>query len=367
MRKTSTQVALLVAAGMLTFVGCTAGDPAPTAASPSPTEAIGGFPLGSTIGVSATPWGAAQAELLGEGLAEAGFIPDVRYPSGDDAVAEQQAQIMAMIDEGARVIFVSPVDARRLSEQLEVAEAAGITIIGYNRLVHGTDAVDYVINFDGFQIGELQGQALLDGLAERAPGNTSWNIEIFSGSTDDSNSAQFLDGALSVLQPRIDDGTLVVVSGQTSTDLTSTASWDPENARKRMDTLLTDYYSGMVIDGVLAPNDSIASSIFSSCQEAGRPIPVITGQDSTPDAVTRIMAGEQYSTIYKDNRRLVAQAVTMVSALQAGIAPEINDTTQSYTGVIIVPAYLLDGVLVTADNAEEVYRDDPTLFPLTQP
>ena len=92
--------------------------------------------------------------------------------------------------------------------------------------------------YDNFKVPELQGQALLAGLkAKKSAG--PYNIELFSGSSDDANSKVFFDGAMSVLKPKIADGTLVVGSGQTDIKQTATAAWKAENAQSRMDALLT--------------------------------------------------------------------------------------------------------------------------------
>ncbi len=120
----------------------------------------------------------------------------------------------------------------------------------------------------------------------------------------------FFDGAMSVLQPKIDDGTLKVLSGQTEVAQTATQGWAAEEAQSRMDTLLSGFYQGDVpIDGVLAPNDNLARAIIESARAAGKALPVVTGQDSEVESVKSIMAGEQYMTIYKDTRALVAASI----------------------------------------------------------
>ncbi len=117
--------------------------------------------------------------------------------------------------------------------------------------------MDEYIAFDNFKVGELQGQALLQGLEERK-GEAPYNVELIAGSPDDANSTPFFEGAMSVLQPKIDDGTLVIPSGQTSFEQVATQGWKAENAQKRMDTVLSGSYSDKEIDGVLSPNDTLA-------------------------------------------------------------------------------------------------------------
>lgn len=225
--------------------------------------------------------------------------------------------------------------------------------------------MDYYVAFDNFKVGELQGQALLEGMKKKKP-NGPYTIELFSGSSDDNNSGVFFDGAMSVLQPEIDKGNVVVGSGQTQVTQTATDGWKAENAQRRMDSLLTSTYGSKTLDGVLSPNDTLARAIITSVKGAGKPIPVVTGQDSEVESVKSIMAGEQYSTINKDTRNLVKASIDMVKALQSGAAPQVNDTTSYNNGVKVVPAYLLPPVIVTKDNAAEAYANDPTLSALTK-
>jgi putative multiple sugar transport system substrate-binding protein len=225
--------------------------------------------------------------------------------------------------------------------------------------------VDYYVAYDNFKVGELQGQALLDGLKAKKP-NGPYNVELFAGSPDDANAKVFFDGAMSVLKPKIDDGTLKVLSGQTNFEQPVTQGWKAENAQRRADTLLTGSYSSASLDGVLSPNDTLARAVLTSVKAAGKPLPVVTGQDSEVESVKSIMAGEQYSTINKDTRKLVEHAITMVKDLQAGKQLEINDKDSYNNGVKTVPAFLLPPQIVTAENVKTAYVDDPVLGPITK-
>ena len=223
-----------------------------------------------------------------------------------------------MITNGAKVVIIGAVDGGQLAAQAKAAHDAGATVIAYDRLILNTPNVDYYVAYDNEKVGELQGQALLDGMKAKFPGKKKFNIELFSGSPDDANSAVFFNGAMKILQPKIDDGTLKVVSGQTDIKQTSTQGWLPANAQTRMDTLLAKNYGSTELNGVLSPNDTLARAIITSVKGAGKPVPTVTGQDSEAESVKSIMAGEQYSTINKDTRNLVKQAIDMVKDLQAG-------------------------------------------------
>ncbi len=273
MKKMLLTATAIVAVGAFALTGCSSERGGDTGADGG-DEAAAGFAADATIGVAlpdktSENWVLA-GDLFKKGLEKAGFKADVQYAPASNTVAEQQNQIQAMVTGGAKVIIIGAKDGKQLATQVEAARDAGVAVIAYDRLIENTEAVDYYVAFDNFEVGKLQGQALLDGLAERAGHEAPYNIELFSGSPDDANSAVFFNGAMEILQPKIDDGTLKVVSGQTEIAQTATEGWKAENAQRRMDSLLTSTYSSETLDGVLSPNDTLARAIITSVQGAAR-------------------------------------------------------------------------------------------------
>lgn len=366
-------IALVLA--LLPWGGGRPGDTPAPVGRPSVTAPVGlaagpgpGFAPNALIGVAlpqktSENWVLAQA-LFQNDLQAAGFKFDVQFANG--GVPEQENQIQTMVTKGARVLIVGAIDGSQLGAQLTEAKQAGATVIAYDRLLRNTAAVDYYLAYDNFKVGELQGQALLEGLAKRK-GPGPWNIELIAGSPDDANSQVFFDGAMSVLKPRIADGTLSVRSGQITFAQAATQGWKAENAQKRMDTILAGTYPSRDLQGILAPNDTLARAALTAAKAAGKQIPVVTGQDSEVESVKSILRGEQYSTINKDTTALVRHAILMVTDLQQGRAPEVNDTQSDYNGVKVVPAYLLVPRIVTLENVREAYANDPVLKDIVNP
>jgi putative multiple sugar transport system substrate-binding protein len=357
------KAAAIAAIAALALTACGRSDTA-TGGSTAGGEA---FPKDSLIGVAlpqktSENWVLAE-KLFNDGLKGAGFKPDVQFANG--GVSEQQNQISAMVTKGAKVIIVGAIDGAQLGTQLQQAKESGATIIAYDRLLLNTANVDYYVAYDNFKVGVLQGEALLEGMKANKP-EGPYNVELFAGSPDDANAKVFFDGAMSVLKPKIDDGTLKVLSGQTTFEQAVTQGWKAENAQRRADTLLTGSYGSETLDGVLSPNDTLARAVLTSVKAAGKPLPVITGQDSEVESVKSILAGEQYSTINKDTSKLVEHAITMVKDIQAGKTPEINDDKSYNNTVKVVPAYLLEPVIVTMENVKTAYVNDPVLGPLTK-
>jgi len=352
----------------LALAGCSqrAGTDTGTGASAS-SGAAAGFKAGSLIGVAlpqktSQNWEDAQ-RLFPEKLKAAGFESQVQF--ANSGVAEQQSQISALITRGAKVLIVGPIDGSQLGAQLAQAKAAGIPVISYDRMITNTADVNYLVTFQPDKVGELQGQSLLDGLQAKAGHPAPYNIELFAGSPDDNNARIFFEGAMKVLQPKIDDGTLKVVSGQTTFQQVATQGWDPKTAQNRMDSILTANYSGATLDGVLSPNDTIARSLITSIRNAGKPIPPMTGQDSDPESIKLIADGVQYSTVDKPTVKQVDASIAIVKELAAGKTVDVT-TGESDNGKTKIPTDFLEPALVTKDNAAQVYADDPVRGPIAK-
>lgn len=289
-----------------------------------------------------------------------GYDVDLRYAEND--VALQVEQVGDMIDDGVSLLVVGSIDGGALTEQLARAAAAGIPVLAYDRLIVGSPDVAYYATFDNFRVGVLQGTSLLRELGAvaadgtRVEGAGPFTIEMFAGSPDDNNATVFYEGAMSVLEPFLADGTLVVGSGEKELGRIGTPGWDAAVAQERMTALLAAHYAGGARpDGVLAPNDGIAGAVRAALADRGGARGVaLTGQDADVDGVRAVVAGEQSSTIYKDTRLLAELAVAMGHTILSGGEPETNDVTSYHNGVEVVPTMLLAPQLVTAADVDRV-------------
>ena len=250
-------------------------------------------------------------------LKERGYGTDLQY--AEDDIPNQLSQVENMVTKGAKVLVIAAIDGTTLSDVLKQAKAKGITVIAYDRLIRDTPNVDYYATFDNFQVGVLQAQSIEKGLGLKE-GKGPFNIELFGGSPDDNNAYFFYNGSMSVLQPYIDSGKLLVGSKQMGMDKVSTLRWDGATAQARMDNLLSAFYGKKRVDAVLSPYDGLSIGIISSLKGVGygsadQPMPVISGQDAEVPSIKAMLRGEQYSTIFKDTRDLAKVTVDMVDAV----------------------------------------------------
>ncbi|MDF2584919.1 MAG: chvE [Mycobacterium sp.] len=348
-------VGALAVLAALTSAGCGRPD--------APEAGGGGSERTGTVGIamptkSSERW-VADGDNIAAQFQKLGYQTDLQY--GDDVVQNQVSQIENMITKGVKALVIAPIDSSSLTDILQRAADADIPVVSYDRLIRGTENVDYYATFDNFKVGVLQATYIVDKLGVAA-GKGPFNIELFAGSPDDNNATFFFDGAMSVLQPHIDSGKLVVKSGQTSFDQVATLRWDGGLAQSRMDNLLSRAYTSGRVDAVLSPYDGMSLGIISALKSAGygtpaNPLPIVTGQDAELASVKSIIAGEQTQTVFKDTRELANAAVQMVDSLLSGGTPEVNDTTTYDNGIKVVPAFLLDPVSVDKTNYEKVLVD----------
>ena len=278
----------------------------------------------------------------------------------EDVVSVQVSQIENMIMKGANVLIIAAVDGAALTDVLKKAADQGIKVIAYDRLIMNTPNVDCYITFDNFQVGVAEAQYIEDKLNLKSAGGPFY-VELFGGSADDNNSYFFYDGAMSILQPYIDQGKVIVKSGQFGIEKTGIQNWDGAVAQARMDNLLVAYYAdGTKLDAILSPYDGLSIGIISSLKNAGygtaaRPLPIVTGQDAEVASVQSIINGEQTQTVWKDFREPGRICADMVDALIRGTPIPINDTTTYDNGVKVVPSFLCDVVSVDITNYMDLF------------
>jgi len=356
---------LVIASLALSACGSSAAPAAAAEEAPAEEAVVAEAPAEETklVGISmptktSTRW-ISDGESMVKVFEEMGYDTDLQF--ADDDIPNQLNQIENMVTKGADVLVIAAIDGSTLTDVLQQAHEAGVLVIAYDRLLVNSENVDYYATFDNFGVGVIMGTQIETGLdLKNAEG--PFNIELFGGSPDDTNAYYFYDGAMSILQPYIDSGKLVVQSGQMGMDKVSTLRWDGIVAQARMDNLLSAFYTDKRVDAVLSPYDGLSIGILSSLKGVGygtegQPMPVVTGQDAEIASIKSMIAGEQTYTVFKDTRELAKQAAAMVDAALKGEEVPINNTETYDNGVKIVPSYLLIPFSVDITNYMEYLVD----------
>jgi len=269
---------------------------------------------------------------------------EIDYQNANQDSAEQQSQAEAAITNGAGVIVLDPVDAQAAGAIVTMANEAGIPVISYDRLVLGVEGISLYISFDNEQVGVLQATALIDRL--NADGVTEGDLVMINGSPTDNNATLFKAGAHSVF----DDSDFTIAAESDTVD------WLPANAQADMEGAITTVGADNIV-GVYAANDGTAGGAIAAMLGAGiDPLPPVTGQDAELAAIQRIVAGQQYMTVYKATKaEAEAAADAAITLLEGG---EITTDATVNNGAFDVPSILLTPVAVNVDNlADTVIAD----------
>ncbi|MGN1171606.1 MAG: multiple monosaccharide ABC transporter substrate-binding protein [Lachnospiraceae bacterium] len=375
MKKKVLSAILSVAMVASLLVGCGVSKADDTAAAPAAAETTEAAPAAEAADAEAAPAATGSGKVgvamptqsserwINDGanmkaqLEALGYEVDLQY--AEDDVQAQVSQIENMIASGVDCLVIASIDSSALVNVEAQAKEAGIPIIAYDRLLMDTDAVSYYATFDNKGVGTAIGK-YIEEKKDLANTSETYTIEFFMGSPDDNNAHMLYAGLMEVLQPYLDNGTLVCKSGRTSFDDTCILRWSQETAQQNCENYLTGFYADEDLDICATAFDGFAYGCKAALEGAGyteENWPLITGQDAELMATKNIIAGTQTMSIYKDTRLLAEKCVTMVQAVLEGAEPEINDTEQYNNNVKVVPSYLCTPVAVDKDNYKEIIVD----------
>ncbi|MCC6093987.1 MAG: substrate-binding domain-containing protein [Bilifractor sp.] len=337
----------------------------------SGTASAGGQTIGISMPTKSLERWNRDGSYLEQQFEKAGYKVELTY--SDNKSAQQNNDIEGLIADKVDLLVVAAIDGEALSQVLNEAKDAGIPVISYDRLIMNTDAISYYVSFDNYTVGKLQGQFVVDQLDLDNAGDKTYNIEFTAGDPADNNATYFFNGAMDVLKPYIDKGTLKVPSGQTEFDQVATAQWDTSTAMKRFQNILGSYYSdGTQLDAALCSNDSTALGVTQAIESdyAGDNKVIITGQDGDEANLANIVDGKQTMTVYKAVANEAVVTLDLAEAMLAGEKPDDSlisksgwdfdcsyDTSSYDNGTGVIPSYLLVPTVVTKDNMKKELVD----------
>jgi len=362
LRRSKYIAVLASAALMLGVTACSAARTDTGSTGGSTTASAGGL-IGIAMPTKSLERWNKDGAHLEELLKKAGYTTTLQY--ADNKVDQQITQLQNMINQNPKVLVIASIDGTALAPVLATAAAAGIKIIAYDRLINGTENVDYYATFDNYKVGQLQGEYIEKTLGLK-DGKGPFNLEPFAGSPDDNNAKFFFSGAWDVLQPYVKSGKLVVPSGKAPANDDAWASigvqgWSSDTAQSEMQNRLNSFYASGKVDVVLSPNDSLALGIEQALDGAGYKVgtdwPIVTGQDADQANVKNMLADKQSMSVWKDTRALGDQVAKMVDEVVKGGTVEVNDEKTYDNGKKVVPTFLLPPVVVTKDTVKSVLVD----------
>ncbi len=332
----------------------------------SETPKSGGTDVGIVLPTKDEPRWVQDETRFKDALKDTKYSVEVLFSQGSSA--KEKENVEALMAKGIKILIICPQDAAAAAAAVDEAKAEGITVISYDRLITDTKSIDYYVTFDSISVGKAQGQYLID--KAKGKGNP---LYLYAGAATDNNAFLFFEGAWSVLQPKVADGTFIIKNSSEAVALQGkstlsrdemskiiaqvTTNWDFKEAKNKAEAHLTSAKAadkGNVF--ILAPNDGMARSIADVfAADTDVKSYVITGQDAEKASIQYIIDGKQSMTVFKDVRILVKDAIGMAVDILEGKIPE---TTGTYNNKVIdVKAKQTPVQVVDASNVKSAIID----------
>ncbi|MER6302868.1 substrate-binding domain-containing protein [Kitasatospora sp. NPDC001539] len=322
--------------------GSSGGASAGGGGSASGTVAVGAVRIGLLLPESKTTrYEQFDRPLIEQRIKQLAPDAQIDYYNANQDATLQQTQVDTALTKGDKVLILDAVDAKSIQSSVQKAHAAGVKVVAYDRLAQGP--ADAYVSFDNHKVGELQGQALVAAVGDKA---NAGQIFMINGSPTDPNAADFKAGAHSAI-----DGKLKVGKEY------DTPQWDPNTANQEAAAAITAIGGSNVV-GAYSANDGMAAGVATALKASGLSVP-LTGQDAQLDGIQRIVAGTQTMTIYKPFKPETDAAAQMAVALAAG-KPLGNLAPTSVTNGSgnKVPANLITPIVVNKDNIKTTVVQD---------
>ena len=282
------------------------------------------------------------------------YIVTLSYAGGE--VAEQVSQLTAAIENGADCLIVAALDSAALIQVGQLAMEENVILIAYDRLIMDTESVGYYVSYDYTAMGVALGQHIVEqkGLDALAEGQ-SLTIEFFMGPPEDSSALALYRGVMQVLQPYLESGVLVSKTGRVDFEDTCIVDWDPGLVTGAMKNYLSEFYRrGAAPDIICTVSDRFADACIGVLTDKKvKTMPLITGLGGTETGFAHILAGNQSMTVQTDLYLLNEKCMELVDAVLMGNTAPVNDTENCHNNALVVPAYLCDFELITAENVPQ--------------
>lgn len=354
MRKSLKAVSLLLAIVMLSVLLSACG------------SSGGKVDIGIVLPTKDEPRWVQDEQRFKDALKDTDYSVEILFSQGSSA--KEKENVESLIAKDIKVLIICPQDGDAAAAAVEAAQKAGVKVISYDRLITNTDAVNYYVTFDSVAVGKAQGQYLID----HAKGSGQ-PLYLYAGAASDNNAFLFFEGAWSVLQPKIADGTFKIANSSEAVALQDkaelsrdeqskiisqvTTNWDPNEAKNKAQTHLTAAAGDQKGDvAILAPNDGTARNIADVfAADSAISSYVVTGQDAEKASIQYVIDGKQSMTVFKDVRSLVKDAMGMAVSILKDESPE---TTGSYNnGEVDVPAKQTEVIVVDQNNVKGALVD----------
>lgn len=277
----------------------------------------------------------AAGEAMQSALEESGYTVELAYAESADS---QSTQISAMVEDGASILIVDPVDPEAASETLNsvTVDVSDVAVIAYRDPFEDGAANSYV-GRDYYAMGKQEAEHLVDRLLLETRSD-SITLEIVAGKG--SSAEEAFEGAMDVLQTYIDAGTVEILSGNTDVEDCQTddaAAWAEE--------MFSGLYADQELRAILCLGEGQAVEVVDTILTSytGTIYPVVTGADVSAEALQYMSSNLLDMVSYCDTEPVVEQTLATVETIVAGATVDEE--------------YLVDNTAVTTETYQELMVD----------
>jgi D-xylose transport system substrate-binding protein len=266
---------------------------------------------------------------------------EVLVESADGDAAKQQQLAESLLERGVQALVVVPHNAEAAGAIVAAAKKRSVGVISYDRLILKAD-IDLYLSYDNRMVGQQQAQFLRN----RAP---KGNYILIGGAPTDHNAKLIREGQMTALEDAVKRGDIRIVASPFTPD------WRAEEAEKLTEAALKK--AGGQVAAIVASNDTTAGGAIKALEQRGLAGKVlVSGQDANLDAVRRIVAGTQTTTVYKPIMPLARGAAQ--AAVQMARGEKVEGTSTVNNGKKEVQSFLLNPIPVHKGTIDQIIIAD---------
>ena len=318
-------LALLMLVLMVVLVTCQPGDnaegePVPTTVSLPRQERLVGVCLPQENDAWTVTGNYLQSQLTALGY-------QIKLVYGDGTAQSQNTLLLALMEQGADCLVVTPIDSSAMTEAQNAALEKKIPILSYGTLLMDTEAVAGYICYDYQEMGASVSRYIEEklSLSTAEKENRRYTLELFMGAPEDYNAILLHKGILSELEPYLAAGVLECKSRRIAFEDSCIPEWSQLSAEKACTGRLENKYEGTAPDICICASDSIAAGVISSLEKAGvTDFPLVTGNGATEKGMENLKAGKQALTVRTDPADPAKACCAMVDMVLFGVTPQFT-------------------------------------------
>jgi len=270
----------------------------------------------------------------------------VLFASAGNDEERQIQEVEEVLQEGAQVIVLQPVNTGTAGALVAMANAKGVRVIGYDSMLTN-GPLDGMVMQDSWEVGRLQSEALVAWL-KRKYGRVAGNLVLIMGQPGDSNAQAMSSGVWEMLAKNPDVKLLAARSH---------IAWSPDAARETAESLLRKYRDH--IDAFICNNSGLAFGVIQALRDEGLADATkvfVAGADADLRNIRLVAEGVQSLEVWKPIKPLAEKAAEVAVAVAVHpdepVAKLMPGASLRSNGRVDVPTIVTPVIPVTKETID---------------